>query len=527
VSRAAAIALALLVLVSLSLPTVRGADAPVDLVMGEHGSLPWSVENIQPGDRGSETVVVSNSGAVTAYLRVWISDVEATDHGGDGAALATYLRFSVVADGLATTMDLPATIDEFPRSPSDRGQLVIGPLAADDSTTLRWTWAFVETGGDQNDAQGDGLSFSISYMLTDAPPPAATYKYMAVDVLGWQTAVETDSTGVVQHDVDAVDPLGVHHLIISAGTRVIDEEGNVPGRIVLSTVDLGPRPAGPAGSVWLGTTYLLQGYHADGAPVDLSFSSPATIVIGVNASTVPAGYLPMGVHMLDGDGWSRLPTGTGNLSRWSAEGAIDRTGVLTVFAAPVAVDGSPLHVTDLSVSRDVRQNGWPVTISTTTGRSIAVAVSVVNLGNTSGIFPVQLLVDGTVRDTVMVVIEPGETVSLNLTASEIGDGEHTATVLDRTLRFTSGTSVDWALIIVPSAMMLSALVYIRRKPLLSHLPHPGGARQEERIPPPDAGGEENIANPQLLGSIEEVWEARRTAEEVLEHEPRPRPPGRL
>lgn len=505
----------------MSIPTlsVQGADAPIDLVMGGQGSLPWSIGSIKPGDRGSETVTVTNAGTATAYLRIWVSGIVLTDHGGDGAALSKYLLFSLVADGLTTTMDLPATIDRFPQSPSDQGQLVIGPLAGGTSATLRWTWEFVEAGEGQNDAQGDGLAFSISYMLTDAPPPAASYRYMAVDMMGWQTAVETDSTGVVQHDADAVDPLGVHHLRIAAGTRAIDEEGNVPGRIVLSAADPASRPGGPAGTVWLGSMYLLQAYRPDGTGVNVSFSSPVALVIGVNASTVPAGYLPMGVHMLDGDKWSRLPAGADDLSRWSAEGLLDRTGRLTVFAAPVVPRPSQLHVTAMDVSPEVRENGWPFTISITTGRSVTVTASVTNLGNSSGIFSVELLIDGSVRDTVTAVIEPGEEVHLSLGASGIEDGEHAATVLDRTSRFSSGTSVEWAMVLVPSAMALSALVVIRRKPF-THRPPRGreavrGRAEKEKAPAAVEKASTEIANPQLLESIGAVWEARRTAEQVM------------
>lgn len=496
---------------------MQAADVPVDLVLGGQGALPWSISSIGPGDRGSERLTVTNEGSSTAYLRIWISDVSSTDADGDGAALIKYLLFSVIAEGLTTTLDLPATIDRFPASPSDRGQLVIGPIAAGASATVRWTWEFVDTGSAQNDAQGDGLSFSISYMLTDAPPPAVAYKYMAVEMLGWQTPVEMDSTGVVQHDVDAVDPMGVHHLKIAAGTRIVDEEGNFPSRIVLSTADIAAPPPAPAGTFPVLPTYRLQGLHADGAEVNLSFSQPATIILGVNASRVPAGYLPMGVHVLSGDGWSRLPAVTGNLSKWSAEGAIDRTGTLAVFAAPADADASQLHVIDLTISPAVQADGWPLAISTTTGRSITVTASIANPGNSSGIYHVDLLIDGKVKGTATAVLEPGETSTVVLAASGIEDGAHTVTVLDRTARFASGTSVEWLPIVLSNVALLSALVFVRKRPFHHRPPSPPKAAPEMkwREEPPKVKAEE-AANPQLLASIEEAWEARKTAEGVVE-----------
>lgn len=503
--------LAALILMTLSAPTVQAAEPPIDLVMGEQGSLPWSIGNIRPGDRGSETVVLSNMGSVTAYLRVWVSGIQPIDGGGDGAALAKYMRFALAADGLTTTMRLPAAIDEFPASPTDRGQLVIGPIASGGSATLHWNWEFVETGAPQNDAQGDGLRFDISYMLTDAPPPAAAYKYLAVDIMGWQSVVEADSTGLVQHNVDAVDPLGTHHLVLAAGTRIIDQEGNVPGRIVLSAAGRVSQTA-PPGTVPVSPAYLLQGYLADGSGVDLTFSLPATIVIGINATSVPAGYLPMGVHLLTDDGWSRLPA-AGNLSRWSAIGMIDRTGILAVHAALVQADSSVLHVTDLAVSPEVRENGWPITISSTVGRSATVTASVANLGNSSGIFRVDLLVDGAVRDSVTVVFEPGEVVTLILRADGLEDGEHTAEVLDRSSRFRSGTSVDWALIIISNAAAFSSLLIVRQRHIVQR-PARSGGRSGRADLTHDLAHEEP-ANPLFVDSIGEVWEARRTAEEIV------------
>lgn len=228
----------------------------------------------------------------------------------------------------------------------------------------------------------------------------------------------------------------------------MDQEGAVPSRIVLSAA-AGDVPAGPAGTMSISPLYSLQGYHSDGSEADLTFSMPVAILIGVNASSVPAGYLPMGVHLLTEDRWSRLPGAGGELSRWSAGGLVGRTGTLAVFAAPVA-DGAALQVTAMTVSPGVQSNGWPVTISTTVGRSVTVTADIANAGGFSGIFRIELTMDGEARDAVTVVAEPGETVTVTMSASDIEDGEHAVSVLDRTSRFRAGTTVDWALIIVMS-----------------------------------------------------------------------------
>ncbi|MBI0584586.1 MAG: hypothetical protein ISF22_10225 [Methanomassiliicoccus sp.] len=520
---AGTIVIAFLVLALLPTPTVQGSDAPVDLAMGDHGSLPWSISSLQPGDRGTEAVEVRNGGTSPAYLRIWISGVQATDQGNDGAALIEYMRFGLAAEGLRTTMELPAAIDRFPASPSDRGQLVIGPIGAGAAATMYWTWEFVETGAPQNDAQGDGLSFDISYMLTDAPPPAVSYRYVTIDMLGWQTAMETDSTGVVQHAVDAVDPLGIHHLRVAAGTRIIDVEGNVPSRLVLSVIE-GPDIDGPAGTVKLGPTYMLQGRLADGAPTEVMFSTPATVVLGVNAASVPAGYLPMGVHRLADGAWSRLPAASWNLSRWSAEGSVNGTGTLAVFAAPADDDTSPLSARNLDIQLTVQKNGWPIALSTTRGRSVTVTATVTNLGNTSGIYSVELLVDGAARSTVVVVLEAGEGRTVTFTVADMEDGDHELTLLDRTAKFRSGTSVEWLPILVPNALAISLLAYVRRRPprgrrsggrgALRGSPQevqeaPGPSALENGVPMGELASNADIANPQLLGSISDKLEGRR------------------
>jgi hypothetical protein len=244
---------------------------------------------------------------------------------------------------------------------------------------------------------------------------------------------------------------------------------------------------------------------------------PAAILIGVNASSVPAGYLPMGVHLLTEDRWSRLPGAGGELSRWSAGGLVGRTGTLAVFAAPVA-DGAALQVTAMTVGPGVQSNGWPVTISTTMGRSVTVTADIANAGGLSGIFRIELTIDGEARDAVTVVAEPGETVTVTMSASDIEDGEHAVSVLDRTSRFRAGTTVDWALIIISNSTALSSLVIVRQRHLAVRpgRPGPGRGSASERMaarpaaPPPEA------ANPEFLGSIGDVWEARRTAEQVVQ-----------
>lgn len=511
-ARAGAVLL-MMIMVLGSLPVVQATTAPVELVIGGEGSRSWHIGSLEPGDRGTEEVEVRNIGTSVGYLRIWISGIEGTDGGSDGAALAKYLRFGLTADGLSTALDLPATIDRFPTFPTQAQAVVIGPLGRDDQTVIVWTWEFAETGAPQNDAQGDSLNFDINYMLTDAPSPAVGYEYMVIDLLGWQTAAEVNDQGVVHHDVDAVDPLAVHHLRIAAGTTVLDGEGNIPGRIVMSPAEDTALPNGPAGSVRIGPAYQLQGYDQDGAPVEVSFSSEPTLILGVDASDLPAGHLPMGIYILTEGRWDRLLADSEGGSKWSTSALVDRTGVLAVFSAPVLDGDARLYVADADLVLEVQQTGSPLAYTTTMGRSMSLTVEVINPANSSGVFQVDLVLDGRVVDTRSVVLEPSEASEVTFQADDIGEGTHEASVLGTTVEFTSGTTVSWLPLAVLNIVWVAMLIaVVMRTP---GGPIPWGRRlkpsrkREKMTHLEELAETTDIANPQLLNSIDEVWEGHR------------------
>jgi hypothetical protein len=509
---AGAVLLMIMVLLG-SLPGIQASTSPVELVMGGEGSRSWQAGPLEPGDRGTEEVEVRNIGTSVGYLRIWVSGIEGIDGGTDGAALAKYLRFGLSADGLTTVLDLPTTIDRFPTFPTQAQAVVVGPLGAGDRAVIQWSWEFAETGAPQNDAQGDSLTFDINYMLTDAPSPAVGYEYVVVDMLGWQTAAEVDDQGILQQDVDAIDPLGIHHLRIAAGTIVRDDRGEAPGRIVLSVVEDVGLPNGPSGSVRIGPTYRLQGYDQDGGPIKVSFSSPPTLVLGVDASAVPAGHLPMGIYVLDEWRWNRLPGDPAEASKWSTRALVDRTGLLAVFSAPVLDADARLYAADVDLALEVQQTGFPLAYSITQGRSMSMTVEVINPADSSGIFLMDLEVDGQVVETRSVVLEPLEATVVTFHAEDLEEGVHEASVLGTTIEFTTGTTVSW----LPLAMLNIAWVGILIAVVMRT---PGGpipwgrrlkpSRKREKMTPLEELAETtDIANPQLLHSLDEVWEGHR------------------
>src|SRR5690606_3004168 len=119
----------------------------------------------------------------------------------------------------------------------DENQLLIGPLSAGESVTAIWSWEFVDTGTPQNDAQGDGLSFNINYLLVDIPVGGSSYNFVIVDFLGKETVVGTDINGNTLETVIATDRTGRFSLHLPEGTSITTSDSMVPTRITLSVAN--------------------------------------------------------------------------------------------------------------------------------------------------------------------------------------------------------------------------------------------------------------------------------------------------
>lgn len=163
-----------LVVALLAGPCIAPASAQsstIDLVLGGEGATPWSIGNIQPGDSGTKTVTLRNNSNYNGTVIIWVTIISETDGAGGGAVLDKYLYFNLTGANQVTNLTLPVLIHQLPQSANDSCYLKINPLAAGATITLTWQWTFRETGTPQNEAQGDSLTFSVSYMLVETPPP--------------------------------------------------------------------------------------------------------------------------------------------------------------------------------------------------------------------------------------------------------------------------------------------------------------------------------------------------------------------
>lgn len=510
---AACIAL-LLLSVSLPLPGADAASGAVDLVLGGQGSVAWSAGSMMPGDTGTTTIEIRNAGSMTANLMIWISNVQETDLRGDGAALSKYLRFHLSANGLHTSLSLPSTLGDLPDHPTDENQLLIGPLSAGESVTAIWSWEFVDTGTPQNDAQGDGLSFNINYLLVDIPVGGSSYNFVIVDILGKETVVGTDINGKTLETVIATDRTGRFSIHLPEGTSITTTDGMVPSRISLTAANASSLPNGPPGAETV-AVYNFSGYLGNGKLVKASISPMSEIVVGLDTSALPRGSTIMGLYQLDAGSWSRLSPISETTVTWEVRSYIGNTGALAVFAASGGTLAR-LAVQDFQVKMEVNEMWWPLVLMTNRGGSITVSIAIVNEGNSSGSYDLTMILDGEQVASERVALEPGESKNITFRATNLGDGTHEVTVGGETQSFVTGTTVEWpSFIVIIVAIVAGVLLLTRKRKPKKEIPEILKADYKKRVI--RELGEMNLSYSELssLTNIEDVH-LQKVLEELLE-----------
>ncbi|MDD3622562.1 MAG: hypothetical protein PHQ81_09170 [Methanofollis sp.] len=150
--------------------TAPASAAAIDLVIDEETAVSWNETALAPGDEGKGAVMLKNAGNRTGTLSLWVSALNETDGGGDGAALGRYLLFTLTGEGLESKVTFPTTLAAFPHGPDDPNSIQVSGLGPGESVALTWNWKFLETHTPQNDAQGDTLTFEVTYHLVEVPP---------------------------------------------------------------------------------------------------------------------------------------------------------------------------------------------------------------------------------------------------------------------------------------------------------------------------------------------------------------------
>lgn len=259
-------------LVGLLPATARAETNPVDLELGGEGATSWNIINIQPVDSGTKTVELHNAGSKDGFVTIWVSDIISTEgmnpesetgNTAEPGEIDDYLLLGLTAAGLSTSLNLPKTVNNLPHNALGPDYIEIIPLKAGDTIDLQWEWELPAQTG--NDAQGDGISFTINYLLRE---------FSLTDV----SDVVNDE-GVFTAEVTAESEGGKAELVIEEGVIALTEEGEPLSELWIIETDKEP-PAPPADAKIVGLTVELG---PDGA----TFDPPITLTSTYDPGEIP------------------------------------------------------------------------------------------------------------------------------------------------------------------------------------------------------------------------------------------------
>ncbi len=478
-----------------SLPTPVQAQAPIDLVLGGTGATSWNIEDIKPCHSGTETVTLHNDGYLDGFVILWVSDIDSgeglnpepeTNTTGEGE-LDDYLEFNLTTDpagSLVTNLSLPTTFNNLPHSATDPNYIWIVPLNPGDTVTLYWEWELPCATG--NDAQGDTLSFTITYFLVDdlppppPPPPPPPYQgggagedcFMEIDMLGEITTVRMDCcrNTTLEYEL-AYDPDEIHFMEILYGMQILCGDCGgcycFPYVIVMSLSQYEPPP--PEGMAIVGPVFDFTGYkdstRNEACNIATFFDPSLIIQLSYDPDELPpGGYSPVIAFFDKTQGlWVTLPPDAGRVAE---VGKV--TGVTDYLASPftILVNVPPpppttanFVVSDLNITTSVREIWQPATFVTKTGENVTITVNVTNNGGQVGTYTVELKIDGETIASQEVTLGAGQSQPVSFTLTDMESGQYEVLVSELSDDFSVFLTINWWLIIsiIASLLFLSWL----------------------------------------------------------------------
>ncbi|MFC2072057.1 hypothetical protein ACFLUU_04995 [Chloroflexota bacterium] len=251
----------------------HAATNPLDLELGPVKELRWSITSIQPADSGTETVELHNVGSKHGFVTIWVSDIisseginpeSETGNTAEPGELANYLLLDISSNRSSTSLKLPATINNLPQSISDPNSIEIVPLKAGDIVNLQWEWELPAQTG--NDAQGDNISFTINYLLTE------------LEITDVSEVVE-EETGTFTDNVTVESELSDSTVTIKQGTVGKTKEGEAISELWFLGIDK-DTSAPSEDTVSVGNQY-------DAGPHGSTFDQPITITLAYDPADIP------------------------------------------------------------------------------------------------------------------------------------------------------------------------------------------------------------------------------------------------
>ncbi|MFC2036137.1 hypothetical protein ACFLUJ_08490, partial [Chloroflexota bacterium] len=386
---------------------------PVDLELGGEGAISWGIGDIRPGDNGTKLVELHNVGSRSGFVSIWVSDIissegvnpesETGDVTGSGE-LDDQLLFGISGNRSSTALNLPATINELPQSFSDPNSIEIVPLRVGDIIDLQWEWNLPIQSN--NDAQGDGISFTINYLLTE---------FEIIDVSDFVEEV----TGVFTDNVTVESETGNGDILIEEDNIGQTEEGESISEIWLIEIDKEPSMSSD--------NVATVGAHYDAGPHGTTFDQPITITLNYDPIDLPAGASEANMVIVtwdEGAGeWVELEGSTvDTLNNTISAPTTDLSRYTIQVYIPPPPSSAPappiFSVSNLTVQPVEVQPEEVVTIT----------VLVANQGGTMGSYTVVLEIDGQKETEKIVTVTASSSKLVTFSVSREEPGSYSVVV---------------------------------------------------------------------------------------------------
>jgi hypothetical protein len=337
---------------------------------------------------------------------------------------------------------------------------IANPIASPTSTTIYTVLVTDNNGCTDTD--------SMTVTVQTLPPPCPDVYGLGgpgcsfnIDMLGKITRVDVECcSNTVLGTRTASDPDDMHFLRIEQDTLVICEDcagcGCYPRVVVMSLAT--ETPPLPQGKIAIGPIYDFKGYmDIDRLIVctPVTFNSPISMVLSYDPDELPEGALAPVLAYYDDDlgHWVELSPDPGRVAE------VGKIAVLadyfkSPFAILVEVSSQPAAPAAFSLS-----NLQIVPIAQKSGEEITITADITNSGGQEGSYTAILEINGEVRGTRELVLEPGQSEQVVFTVSDNEPGQHTVVLGSLSGEFTILSPTNWWLIgSITAAFILLVLV---------------------------------------------------------------------
>jgi hypothetical protein len=320
---------------------VYGAPAVVDLQLDNPAVIRWDISNIMPGDSGIEPINLHNVGNAAGFLYIWITDLvddegenpesEAgnTDNPGE---LSHYIYLNILNDGMIfrtysdtgqlIDINLPISLNAFPAGSNKAICIANPPLGAGETLELQWQWELISAAG--NEVQGDTVSFSIYYMLSDQhivgsipPPYQGTTQPLPPVTPVTPDGVTPEPEPPIPAREYASDE-GRCIISIPAGMHIMTGSGKELEYIIIDIP--GEIPPIPGPFILITPVYRIIVHTADGMSEGTQLKQPVELTMYYNTDKIPENAQVYILSYNPDSGWVRLDysgdPSSGQLTAW-------------------------------------------------------------------------------------------------------------------------------------------------------------------------------------------------------------------